>query len=49
MMSGWFGGIYLSDITVHVTPAAGGAVWNGSVVLVDGRDQGARQELLGIP
>ena len=29
-MSGWFGGINLSNISVHVTPQGGGADWNGS-------------------
>jgi FG-GAP-like repeat len=30
LMSGWFGGIGLSNISVHVTPQVGGADWNGS-------------------
>ena len=30
LMSGWFGGINLSNINVHVTPQGGGADWNGS-------------------
>jgi hypothetical protein len=30
LMSGWFGGINLSNISVHVTPQGGGADWNGS-------------------
>ncbi len=30
LMRGWFGGINLSNINVHVTPQGGGADWNGS-------------------
>ncbi len=30
LMSGWFGGIELSNISVHVLTQGGGADWNGS-------------------
>jgi hypothetical protein len=30
MMSAWFGGITVNNITVHVTTQSGGADWNGS-------------------
>ena len=30
LMSGWFGGLSVSNVSVHVLPQGGGADWNGS-------------------